>query len=193
MSHRASHIARFAAALIAVVLAAAPAQAAEGGGVMDLVFQIANFALLLFVLVYFARGPIRSFFADRRTQIQSDLDEAADLLQTAESRYAEWQRKLIDLEQETERIKGDGVRVAEEEAARIVSDAHAAAERIQRDAEATIEQELRRAQGELQAEAASLATDLAEKILREKLADPDRDRLLDTFIGSVESDSRGAN
>lgn len=177
---------------LALALVAGPAYAAEGG-LKDLLFQWFNFALLIGVLVYFARKPIQSFFADRRTQIANDLEESARLLEVAESRYADWQRKLIDLEAETQRIKSDGLRSAEDDAARIVSDAQAAAERIQRDAEAVIETELRRAQGELRAEAAVLATELAEKILREKLADPDRERLLDEFIVGVEPASRGAN
>jgi F-type H+-transporting ATPase subunit b len=165
----------------------------HGPGLMDLVYQAVNLAILLVVLVYFARKPIQNFFASRREQIRGDLDEAANLLDTAEARYAEWQRKLIDLERDTEKIRSDGLRVAEEEAARILSDAEAAAGRIQRDAEAAIGQELRRAQAELRAEAATLAMQLAEKILREKLADSDRERLLDEFIVGVEPSNRGAN
>ena len=177
---------------LVLALVAGPAHAAEGG-LTDLLLQWLNFVLLLGVLVYFARKPIQNFFADRRTQIANDLEESARLLEAAETRYADWQRKLIELDQETERIKSDGLRAAEDDAARIVSDAQAAAERIGRDAEAVIETELRRAQAELRAEAAVLATELAEKILREKLADADRERLLDEFIVSVEPANRGAN
>ena len=69
---------------------------------------------------------------------------------------------------------------------KILADAQAAAERIHRDAEAAVEQELRRAKQELRAEAVALATEMAESILKQQLADPDRERLLDEFIVSVE-------
>ncbi len=181
------------AAPFACVLAllAAPAHAAEGGGAWDLFIQAANLALLFAVLIYFGRKPIQAFFADRRSQIKKDLDEAAKLLEAAETRYADWQRKLIDLDRETDKIRAQGVRHAEEDAAQILSDAQAAAERIHRDAEAAVEQELRRAQAELRAEAVTLAAELAERILREKLVDSDRDRLLDEFIVRVEPSARG--
>ena len=178
-------------AAAATFVLAAPAQAA-GGGASDMIWQAVNLLILLGVVLYFARKPIQNFFADRREQIKNDLDESARLLESAETRYAEWQRKLIELDQETQRIKSEGVRHAEEDAAQILADAQAAAERIHRDAEAAVEQELRRAQQELRAEAVALATELAERILTEQLADSDRERLLDEFILSVEPGKPGA-
>ena len=179
---------RVAAMLLALVAFACPAQAAEGGGgIADLLIQAANLALLLGVIVYFARKPVVSFFRDRRKQIKGDLDEAASLLQAAEERYAEWQRKLIDLENEMERIRAEGRHRAEEEAQAIVADARAAAARIERDAGAAVEQELRRAQAELRAEAGELAAKMAQDLLESQLRDDDRERLVDEFIERVES------
>jgi F-type H+-transporting ATPase subunit b len=175
------------APVVLVALVAAPAHAA--GGAREVAWQVINLAILLGVLVYFARKPIQVFFADRRRRIESDLEESARLLEMAETRYAEWQRKLVALEQETEKIRSDGLHHAEEGAARILSDAQAAAERIHSDAEAAIEQELRRAQGVLRAEAVALATQLAGTLLAEQLADNDRERLLDEFIVGVEPGS----
>ena len=179
------HAARTAAAAVAM-LAALPAQAASEGGAMELVWQGVNLAILLAVLVYFARKPLQSFFAERRSQIRSDLDEAAGLLASAEARYAEWQRKLIDLERETETIRSEGLRHAQEDAEAVLAEAQAAAERIQRDAQSAVEQELRRAKAQLREEAAALATEMAANILEEQLGDNDRERLLDEFIVSVE-------
>jgi len=184
-------MARLLPTLALLAVAASPAQAAEGhgsgGSVVDLLIQAANLALLLGVLVYFGRKPIVGFFRDRRTRIKGELDEAAGLLDAAEERYAEWQRKLIDLEREMEGIREDGRRRAEEEGREIVDDARATADRIRRDATAAIEQELRRAQAELRAEAAELAARMARGILEEQLGDPDRERLMDEFIEGVES------
>jgi F-type H+-transporting ATPase subunit b len=174
-------------ALLALATLPAQASSEEGSGVMEFVWQSVNLAILVGVLVYFARKPLLAFLADRRSQIKGNLEEAAGLLEAAEARYSEWQRKLIDLERETEAIRTEGIRHAEEDAALILADAQAAAERIHRGAEAAIEQELRRAQAELREEAANLATELAEQILKEQLAGSDRERLLDEFIVSVES------
>jgi len=186
-------------ALTVILGSAVPALAAEGaahagghgeesggGHAMLLVWQTVNFVLLLAVLAYFARKPIQNFFASRRTGIGASLDEAASLLAEAERRYAEWQRKLIDLDRDLERIRTEGHQRAQDDRELILAEAQAAAERIHKNAVATIEQELRRAQAELRNEAAVLATEIAERILREKLGDSDRDRLLDEFITRVE-------
>ena len=145
-----------------------------------------NLILVLTVIVVLARKPIAAFFAERRTGIKSDIDGAADLLQQAETRYAEWQRKLIDLEGEMSEIRDTARRRAEDERDQILAEARDGAERIKRDAVAAVDQELRRARAELRREAAELALDLADKLLQENVNDGDRDRLLDEFITRVE-------
>ena len=177
-----------AAALL--LFAGSPVLAAEQGHaespLSDLLWQILNLAILFAVLVYAGRGPIRSFFADRGARIRTDLDEAAELLAQAEARYSQWQHKLIELDDELARIRADARRHAAEEREAILAEAQAAAERIHRDAVATVEQELRRAQARLRAEAAELATELAEQILRDRLDDGDRDRLMGELIARIE-------
>ncbi len=168
---------------------ALPASAAGAAG--EIAWQAVNLAILLGVLGYFARKPLLGFLRDRRNRIKGDLDEAANLLEAAEARYAEWQRKLIDLERETENIKSEGQRRAGDEAREIVAEAQAAAERIQRNAESAVEQELRRAQAQLRDEAAQLATEMAARILEEQLGGADRDRLMDEFIARIEPTGRG--
>ncbi|MFP6655867.1 MAG: ATP synthase F0 subunit B [Myxococcota bacterium] len=152
----------------------------------DMLFQALNLALLLGVLFYFGRKPIAEFFAGRREGIATELSEAADLLRQAEERNTDLQRRLTELDAEIDGIRDEAGRRAEEEAARILTDAQAAAERIQRDAKAAVAQELRRAQATLRDEAADLAIELAAQKLSEQVVDADRDRLVDEFIARIE-------
>ena len=189
MSVRTLVTAGLAALLTAAALPAFAADDGHGGGGKELFFQALNLAILLGVLVSSAPTPLKAFFAARRTQIKGDVDAAAALLGDAETRYAEWQRRLIDLDNESETIRSDGRRRAEEEAQGILAEAQAAAERIHRDAEAAVEQELRRAQARLREEAATLATEMAERILKEQLGAADKERLMDEFSTRVEPQS----
>jgi F-type H+-transporting ATPase subunit b len=169
-----------------LLLIAAPALASSGGEEGHLpVFELINFALLVAILVYFGRKPMRDMFATRRETIAKDIETASALLDQAEARNAEWQRKLADLDSELEDLRATARRRAEEERERILAEASEAAERIQRDAVASVEQELRRAQEALREEAASLATELAAGMLREHVSDGDRERLVDEFISRV--------
>jgi F-type H+-transporting ATPase subunit b len=172
---------------------AAGDDAHHGPSTSELIWQALNLALLLGVLFVVARKPIRKFFSDRRDQIRGDIDHASDFLKSAEARYAEWQRKLVDVDAELDQIRATARRRAEDERSRILAEARASADRIRQDATAAVDQELRRAQAVLREEAADLAVELAGNLLRDKINEADRERLLDEFISSVEqSASQGA-
>ena len=180
--------ARAAITTAALVLAALPAHAEGGahGAMRDLLFSALNFALLIGVLVYFARKPVADFFAERRRWIQQDLEAAAKLQAEAEGRYAKWQRRLMDLESELAGIRETARERAVAEREHILADAAARAERIRHDALAAVDQELLRARAQLRREAADLAVVLASEALRRQLTGTDQDRLLDEFVASIE-------
>ena len=74
---------RFSALLTVALVAASPALAAGGGEhdiMRHLIHPALNMLLLLAVIFYFARKPIKTFFGDRRTQIQDELRRALSTL-----------------------------------------------------------------------------------------------------------------
>lgn len=174
--------------LALVVLAPASALAASGSESVawDLIWRVVNLALLLAVLFVFARKPIQAFFQGRRERIQGELQSAAQLRKEAEQRYAKWQRQLVDLDAELERVRATARERAEAERERILADARAAAERIRSDAHVAVEQELRRAREQLRDEASALSIQLASELLQAQVTDTDRDRLLDEFTAKIE-------
>jgi F-type H+-transporting ATPase subunit b len=180
-------------AIMAMVglMSATPALASgdEGGG---LFYPMLNFVLLIAALVYFARKPVLQFFNNRRGEIQTDLKKSSDLLGEAEAKFASWQRKLADLDQELETIREASRQRAENDRANIIADATASAERIRADATAAIEQELRRSRAVLREEAADLAIELARNLLQSQVNDGDRERLVGEFIERIE-DPAAAN
>ncbi len=176
--------------LALAVLMPASALAASGeNATADLLWRVANLALLLGVLVVFARKPMQAFFQDRRERIQGELQSAAQLRKEAEQRYAKWQRQLVDLDAELERLRATARERAEAERERILADARAAAERIRSDAHVAVEQELRRAREQLREEASALSIQLASELLQAQVTDTDRDRLLDEFTAKIEQPS----
>jgi F-type H+-transporting ATPase subunit b len=178
------------AAIAALLLLAAPASAAGGGEGEGLFWSVLNFLLLVVVLVVLVRKPAEAYFTGRRDAIREQLETSARLKKEAEERYAQWQRRLVDLERELEGIRSTARERAETEREHILADARAGAERIQRDASAAIEQEVRRAKDRLREEASDLAIELAAGLLRESVTTDDRERLLDEFISRVEGGSQ---
>jgi len=181
---------RFAAASLLILLAL-PASASEdsAAGMQTFIWPAVNLVILFAVLVYFARKPLRAYFDKRRSDIQGQLQAAADQLAKAETSYAKWQRRMIDLETELDEIRATSRQRAEAERERIIGDARASAERIQREATAAVALELRRAREILREEAARLAIELAGERLAREVTDADRDRLIDEFIDLIAATS----
>ena len=176
---------RFAAVLaLAALLAPAAAQASEPAGesLVDIVLKGLNLVLVFGLIAWYGREPIRRFFADRRQTISHDLGQAATLLQEAELKYAEWERRMAGIDAELAEIRREASERAEAERRRILAEAEASAERIRRDADAAAEQELRRARAELRAEAADLAVRLAGQLVSDRMTPADGEKLLDEFV-----------
>jgi F-type H+-transporting ATPase subunit b len=180
-------------AALALLLAPALARAAGGGeehGASHL-WEWLNLALMVGVLIYFARKPVAGYLAERRSVISRDLQSAEQLLKDAEARLAEWRGRAARLDDEVESIKRLVREAAELDAARIVGEAHAVAERIRRDAAAAVVREAQRARARLRQETAELAVSSAERLLREKVEPADGDRLFDEFVARVERPAPG--
>jgi F-type H+-transporting ATPase subunit b len=176
---------------VAVLALALPASAAsEGGhgGGATFLWQVLNLALLIGVLVYFTRQPVRDFLARRRAGVQQDLESSARLLAEAEARLAEWKQRAARLDAELAEIRDGSRRLAEEERDAILAHARASAERIRRDATAAVDRELQRARARLSAEAAQLAVELAGRLLREQVNENDEQRLFDEMLAQLDSD-----
>ena len=180
--------ARLAAfAVTALLPALAFAEEHGGGHESNVLWHAINLALVVGVIVYFARNPIRAFMATRRTTIESSIETAKRELETAEARLAECNARIASLDREIDGIKSAVRAPAEGARDRLLADARAAAERIRRDAAIAVEQEGRRARNELREEAAELAVRLAGDLLQRSVGDADRARLVDEFVANVES------
>ena len=174
--------------LPAVALASEEAAGHES----NLFWHALNLALILGVIIYFARSPIQSFMADRRQSIEQSIESAKRELESAEARLAECNARVNSLDREIEEIRNAVRAQAESERDRLIADARTAAERIRRDAALAVEQEGRRAREELRDEAAEIAVRLAGDLLKRQVGDTDRARLVDEFVANLESPGRPA-
>jgi F-type H+-transporting ATPase subunit b len=178
-----------------VSLAPALAFASEesGGGSGNLIWHLANLALVLAVIIYFARTPIRTFMAERRQNIETGIESARRDLAEAEQRLAECNQRIASLDREVEGIVAAVRAQAETERERLLADARSAAERIRRDAQLAVAQEARSARQALRNEAAEMAVRLAGDLLKRQVTDSDRSRLVDEFVERVETSPPAAN
>ena len=185
MTRTAPAIAALAVLWIAAGVSAADSPDAEGSGIAALIAQIFNAALLLGILIYFARKPLQNFFKGRSEQLAAEIERAEASVREARGELESWQQRIEDFEAESQRILETTSDLARTERDQLVERAQAAAARIRDEAGAAADRELERARNELRAEAADLATELAADLIRGALTPEDDRRLLAEFSGRV--------
>lgn len=178
------------ASLLIMFLAGA-AFAAGGGhadsGVLlkDFLYRVLNFGLVVALLVYFLRKPLKKGLAGRSEEIEKALATAKLAKEEAEAKFAEYDRKLDQATDEIAEISDAIRREGELEKQKIIENAKQMAIKIEQDAEKAAELEVAKARRELQQEAAQLAVSLAEELLQKNFTKDDDTRLVDEYMQKV--------
>ena len=174
--------------VVVVLLWMAVAWAAEGGGHggsskwPDFFYRVLNFGIMVGVLYFLLRKPIKQFFSKRSETIANTLSDLETKKREAEKTYEAYKQKLAQLEEETDRILQEYAEQGEREKARIIANAEKAALEIREQTEIAIAQEIKSAKVELQREIAELSVTAAEAMLREKIKEEDQQKLVDDFM-----------
>ena len=172
-------------------LLAAGAAHASGGAQGEssfgpVIFQAINLAILLGIIVHYAKGPIRRSLHDRAAQVTKDIDEAGRLNAEAAARLKEYEERLAGLKEAADEIVAEMRREGEAEKARLIAEAEADAERIRKEAERAVSNEIARAKARLEQEIAAQSIAAAERIVREKLVPADHRRLAGEYLSRLE-------
>jgi F-type H+-transporting ATPase subunit b len=149
-------------------------------------------ALVVFGLLYFAvkKWVVPNFektFADRTTAIEGGLKAAETKQAEADARLAELEKQLGDARHEAARIREE----AREQGAAIVAEmreqAQTEASRIVEHAHTQIEADRKAAFASLRRDVGSLATTLAGRIVGESMDDDERQgRVVERFLADLE-------
>ena len=170
----------------------ASASAAEGGEAekregRELLYKFINLALLVGALGFFLRKPLAGFFAERSASIRKGLEEGRKALQVSQAQLKAVEEKLQHLEEEIAAFRASAGREMEAERQRLKLAAAEEAEKILQSARAQTEVAVRAAKLELKSYAAGQAVELAEEIIRRRLDEAGRKKLVSDFLTEVES------
>ena len=176
--------------LLIVALLATCALAQEGGEepattAMDWVWRVVNFGIIVGALAYFLAKPLKSFLKKRIEDIEASLAEAKAAREEALKRLADVQARLKDKDSEIQSL----VKVAEnngkKEKDEIIKEAERVSLEILASARENIDSELIKAKDALRREAALMAVELAEKMVKENISKEDQARILEEYIAKV--------
>jgi len=147
--------------------------------------NLINLVIIIGVLVYFGRGVLGKSLSDRRTQIETAIQEAEARKQSAAAALADQQQKLAQAQTEAARL-----RAAAEESAKAAKEAILAQSEqdIQRMREAAVQDlntQQERIFNELRQRTAALALEQVESRLRSGLGYEAQQQLIDRSIAML--------
>jgi F-type H+-transporting ATPase subunit b len=156
----------------------------------ELLYKIINFAILAGGLGYLLRKPLAEFFSSRSASIRKDLDEGRKALEASQAQLKVVEEKLKGLEAEIAAFKATALREMEADRQRLKQAGEEEAARILESARNQTAVAVRAAKLELKRYAAQKSVTLAEELIRTRLDDSGRHRLVNQFVATIESKER---
>ncbi len=151
----------------------------------DFFWRILNISILLWIIIKFAGKSVREFFVGRRDSLQQGVAEAQEAQAAAEKVFNEYQAKLAGLEDELKAMEEKSRLETEREQERMRQETEALVAKLKQQARQMADQEVASAQRSLRNEAAKLAVEVAEKLVKENVDDNDRQRMVENYLEKV--------
>ena len=146
-----------------------------------------NLLILIFVLVYFLKNPVKSFLMDRKGEIAKKIEDSKKEITEAKQTYDLYMEKMSNLENEINELKDTIKKEAEIERQEIIKQAEISSSKMRKDAQETIKSETAKAKHDIQNEVVTLAVKLAEDILKKNIDESDSKRMIEKFVEGVDN------
>ncbi len=155
---------------------------ANGSPWMDLLWKTVNFAVLVGLIVYFARKPVAGFLARRAREDRAGLDAARTEAEDTAQQLAEQKQRIDAMESELSRMIDEARADGQEERRQLMAESEAHARRIKEQTQLQVEQELRKARNALQAQVAEETVRVAESLIKDRLDGGRQGQLVDEYV-----------
>ena len=149
-------------------------------------WMLVSFSILLFVLKRFAWGPILKMLAEREKSIEDALKSAENAKEEMLTLQSGNEKILKDAILEREKIVREARELKESIIHEARHEASVEANKVMENAKAAIERERAAAISEIKSLIANFSVEIAEKILKEKLAEDSRQKeLIQNYIDQI--------
>ena len=175
---------------LAMVGAAWASEAGGHGGIdpgklNDLFWRTVNFVIFAGIIYKLAAKPIREFFASRKNDISTELQDLETQKITVQKALKVAKAQLAAVAAERDQIIQQYIAEGEAEKVKIIAKAEQSAQRLKDMAVMTIEAETKKAAADLKREIVETAVQLSEQLIKEKIVAADQQRLVDDYLAKV--------
>ena len=153
----------------------------------ELVYSLIAFAVLILLFKKFGFEAVKNGMDARTKRIRTDLDQAESAKGEAEGILSEYKKQLADAKAESNRIIDEARQQAEKVKADVIESTNKEVADLKAKATQDIETARTAALASLQTSVASIAIELAEKVVEKNLDRDTNKRLIDSFIAKVGS------
>ena len=168
-----------------IVPSLAFASSESGHGDSGMTWKIINFVILAVGVYLVWTKSISGLLSRRGSEIKNAIEEARKAKDAADRNAAEYREKLAILDSRVAEIHNELKLEGEAEKARIIAESARSAESLKAQAKIAAEQEIKKARIEIREEAARLAVQLAEEILKKELSPADQERLVKGYLNNL--------
>jgi F-type H+-transporting ATPase subunit b len=151
----------------------------------DLMWRTVNFVIFAGILYKLAAKPIKTFFAGRKAEISTELQDLESEKIKVQKALKEAKAQLAAVAAERDQIIQQYIAEGEAEKAKIIDKAEQTAQRLKDMAVMTIEGETKKAAAELKKEIVDTAVKLSEQLIKERIVPEDQQRLVDDYLAKV--------
>jgi F-type H+-transporting ATPase subunit b len=176
-----------------VIAAAAPAEAAQSGSILDsfgvkwplFIAQLVNFFLVVFILKKFAFGPIQDMLAKRRERIAEGEEKLKRIEQQLADSEATTAAAIAKANEDAKRLIEEAKEGAQAFSEQKSQEAVAQAQQILAKAEAAAKADRDRLHAELKGEFGRLVATTASQVTGKVLSDDDQKRINDEALAKL--------
>jgi F-type H+-transporting ATPase subunit b len=147
--------------------------------------NLINLSIVIGVLIYFGRGFLGNALTERRSQIESAIQEAEQRKKEAAAALADQQQKLAQAQAEASRIRAAAEESAKAAKQEILDQATQEIERMRASAAQDLESQQERIVRELRQQVAAMAMEQVEARLKSGLNDHAQQQLIDRSIAML--------
>lgn len=151
----------------------------------DILFHLINTAILFIAIRFLVYKPVRKFLNARTERVMGEIEGAQAKQAQADEALAVATEKRRAAELAASQIQSEGAARAQQTGDSLIESAKRQAEEILAQARVDAEQTKAAAQAEIQAQALSMAVEIAEKMIGRELAVRDNETLAREFLTKV--------
>ena len=177
------------ALLISIHLLGTEASAAENSGnwrpVFDLVMRWLNFGIIVFIIVKYARTPIKDFLLSRREEVAREIEKIEVKKKEAEEKIQAANKMLNESEIRFAKIKERIIQEGEKNRQKIIEDAQHESKILLETTKKRLENQLVDAKLAFKSELVDMAISLAVKRLPDEITAEDNQKFTSQFLASA--------